>query len=80
MIAFANPISEFVSRNPSMKMLALALLVAIGLLLVAESFHHKIPKGYLYFAMAFAFGVEMLNIQVDKKRRSKRLKQDEAAS
>lgn len=79
MIAFAGPIARFVSANPSMKMLALALLVAIGMLLVAESFHHEIPKGYLYFAMAFAFGVEMLNIQVDKKRKKKRLKQAAAA-
>ncbi len=73
MIVFAGPIADFVNKNPSMKMLALALLVAIGLLLVAESFHHAIPKGYLYFAMAFSFGVEMLNIRVDKRRQRKKM-------
>ena len=79
MIAFAGPIANFVNKNPSIKMLALALLVAIGLLLVAEGFHVHVPKGYLYFAMAFSFGVEMLNIQVDKRRKKARLKKAGAA-
>jgi len=63
MVAFANAISEFITRHPSMKVLALAFLLMIGVLLVADSFGHEVPKGYVYFAMAFSVGVEMLNIR-----------------
>jgi len=56
-----------VSDHPSIKMLALAFLVVVGVVLVAEGFEHHIPKGYVYFAMAFSVGVEMLNIRYRKK-------------
>ena len=67
MMVFAKGISEFVSAHPSIKMLALAFLVVVGVVLVAEGFEHHIPKGYVYFAMAFSVGVEMLNIRYRKK-------------
>lgn len=67
MLAFVNQIGAFVERHPTIKMLALAFLILIGAMLVAEGFHQKIPKGYIYFAMAFAIGVEMLNMKVRAK-------------
>jgi predicted tellurium resistance membrane protein TerC len=67
MMVFARTISEFVSAHPSIKMLALAFLVVVGVVLVAEGFEHHIPKGYVYFAMAFSVAVEMLNIRYRKK-------------
>jgi predicted tellurium resistance membrane protein TerC len=63
MMLAAGPISDFVSRHPSIKMLALAFLILIGTALIAEGLHFKIPKGYIYFAMAFSLGVEMLNLR-----------------
>jgi len=63
MVIFANAISEFIARHPSMKVLALSFLLMIGVLLVADAFGHSVPKGYIYFAMAFSFGVELLNIR-----------------
>ena len=67
MMVFANGISRFVSEHPSIKMLALSFLVVVGVVLVAEGFEHHIPKGYVYFAMAFSVAVEMLNIRYRKK-------------
>ncbi len=64
MLFFAGSISDFVHRHPTLKMLALSFLLLIGVALVAESMHQPIPKGYLYFSMAFAFGVEMLNLRL----------------
>jgi predicted tellurium resistance membrane protein TerC len=64
MIAVAGSISEFIERHPTIKVLALAFLILVGMALVAESLHFEIPKGYLYFAMAFSIGVEMLNIRL----------------
>jgi len=64
MVVFAEAISGFVERHPTVKMLALSFLLLIGVLLVAEGFDQHIPKGYVYFAMAFAVGVEMLNLRV----------------
>ncbi len=64
MIAFANPIGEFVERHPTVKMLALAFLILIGCNLIAEGIEQPIPKGYTYFAMAFATLVELLNIKI----------------
>ncbi len=66
MMVFAGPIARFVDRRPSLKMLALAFLLLIGFMLVAEGFHYEVPKGYIYFAMAFALGVEMLNMRAEK--------------
>ncbi|WP_138480020.1 TerC family protein [Dyadobacter bucti] len=67
MIAFAGKIGDFVNNHPSIKILALSFLLMIGTLLVAEAFHYEIPKGYAYFAMAFSFLVELLNMKLDKK-------------
>ncbi len=67
MMAFAGPIGEFVHRHPTVKMLALSFLILIGVMLVAEGFHQKIPKGYIYFAMAFSILVELLNMKLRKK-------------
>ena len=68
MLTFANPVGNFVNRHPSMKILALAFLLLIGVLLTAEAFDQHIPKGYIYFAMAFSLGVELLNMRVRKAR------------
>jgi predicted tellurium resistance membrane protein TerC len=67
MMFSARPIGEFVDRHPTVKMLALAFLVMIGATLVAEGFDTHIPKGYIYFAMAFSVAVEALNIRLRKK-------------
>lgn len=64
MMVFARHIGEFIERHPTLKMLALSFLLLIGFVLVLESFHKEVPKGYIYFAMAFAFGVEMLNLRL----------------
>jgi predicted tellurium resistance membrane protein TerC len=70
MMVFAGPIGRFVSKHPTVKMLALAFLVAIGVVLIAEGFGTHIPKGYIYSAMLFSVMVEMLNIRL--RRRSSR--------
>lgn len=67
MILSAKSVGSFVEKHPSVKILALSFLVMIGTLLVAEAFHVHVPKGYIYFAMAFSFLVEVLNIQFRKK-------------
>jgi len=64
MMVFVNTISRFIEDHPTIKMLALSFLLLIGVSLVAESFHHEIPKGYIYFAMAFSIFVELLNLKV----------------
>ena len=79
MMVFANPVSEFVNKNPTIQMLGLAFLILIGFMLIAEGAHLShaiifgqsvgtIPKGYLYFAIAFSLGVEILNMRVRKKK------------
>jgi predicted tellurium resistance membrane protein TerC len=68
MMLFARPVSDFVERHPTVKMLALSFLILIGVSLVAESFDQHIPKGYIYFAMAFSVLVEMLNLKARKKK------------
>lgn len=75
MMFAAKPIGEFVEEHPTIKMLALAFLVLVGVALVAEGMHEEIPKGYLYFAMAFSFGVEMLNLRLRKKAQPVQLHQ-----
>jgi predicted tellurium resistance membrane protein TerC len=67
MLVFAGAISDFVNRHPTIKMLALSFLILIGVTLVGESLGQHIPKGYIYFSMAFAFGVEMLNLRLRTK-------------
>ena len=73
MMLFARAIGEFVSAHPSIKMLALSFLVVVGVVLIAEGFDHRVPKGYVYFAMAFSLGVEMLNITM-RKRNARKVK------
>jgi predicted tellurium resistance membrane protein TerC len=67
MLVFADVISDFIARTPSMKVLALAFLLLIGVLLVADAFGHHIDKGYVYFAMAFALAVELINMRARKR-------------
>ena len=64
MLIFAGRISDFIHRHPTLKMLALSFLLLIGCALIAEGFHKEIPKGYIYFAMAFSVGVESLNLRM----------------
>lgn len=68
MMLFAGAIRRFVSNHPSIKMLALSFLVAVGVVLIAEGFGHHVPKGYIYFAMTFSLTVEMLNIRMRRRR------------
>lgn len=67
MMLFAGTIGRFVSDHPTIKMLALSFLVVVGVVLIAEGFDQHVPKGYVYFAMAFSLGVEMLNIRLRKR-------------
>ena len=71
MMLAAGRVSAFVENNPTIKMLALSFLVLIGFALVVEGLDIHVPKGYLYFAMAFSFGVELLNIRASKRKRVK---------
>ncbi len=68
MMAFAKPIGEFVQKHPTVKMLALSFLLLIGVTLIAEGFDQHIPKGYIYFAMAFSVLVEILNLRLRKAK------------
>ena len=72
MLAASGVISRFVNQHPTIKMLALAFLILIGVLLVAEGLGQHVDKGYIYFAMAFSTLVEMLNLRVARKVRSER--------
>jgi predicted tellurium resistance membrane protein TerC len=67
MLLFSGYISDFVNRHPTVKILALSFLILIGVSLIAEAFHQSIPKGYIYFAMAFSLAVEMVNLKMKKK-------------
>ncbi len=67
MMVFARAIGEFVSAHPTIKMLALAFLVVIGVVLIAEGLGHHVPKGYIYSAMVFSVAVEMLNLRMRKR-------------
>ena len=71
MMLFANPISVFILRHPTLKMLALSFLILIGFVLVADGLGKHIEKGYIYFAMGFSFIVEMLNLKLRKKQENK---------
>jgi predicted tellurium resistance membrane protein TerC len=82
MMVFAGAVSDFVERHPTIKMLALSFLILIGVMLFADGLGKHIEKGYVYFAMAFSLGVEMLNIRLRKKSvpielRHARLEDDE---
>ena len=72
MMVAADPLAKFIEKNPTLVMLALAFLVMIGLVLIADGFGFHVPKGYIYAAMGFSVGVEILNI-IQRKRRSDKL-------
>jgi predicted tellurium resistance membrane protein TerC len=67
MLVFAKKISDFIHKHPAMKLLAISFLMMIGLVLVLEGLHVHVPKGYIYFSMAFALGIEFLNMKIRKK-------------
>ncbi len=69
MLLFAGRLARFIDRHPTFKMLALAFLLLIGIILVAEGLHQHIPRGYIYFAMGFSLFVEILNVKFTAKRR-----------
>ena len=71
MLVFAGKVSDFVEQNPTIKMLALSFLLLIGVMLVADGCGQHIPKGYVYFAMAFSLMVEMLNLRMHKAAQKK---------
>lgn len=73
MLVAARPIGDFVDRHPTIKMLALSFLILVGLALIAEGWDYHLPKGYIYFAMAFAVGVEMLNLRARARMRQEPL-------
>ena len=75
MMFFAKAIGDFVHRHPTVKMLALAFLLMIGVMLIADGLGHHIPKGYIYFSMAFSLFVEMLNLRAGHRERPVRLRQ-----
>jgi len=68
MMVFASGVSAFIGRHPTLKVLALSFLLLIGVMLVVEGLHQHVPKGYIYFAMAFSLSVESLNIRMRSKR------------
>jgi predicted tellurium resistance membrane protein TerC len=74
MMVFANAIGGFIERHPTMKVLALAFLILIGVLLIAEGAGQHLNRGYVYFAMAFSLGVELLNMRVRKVAEPVRLR------
>ena len=74
MMVASEPTSAFVQKHPTVKMLALSFLILVGVALLADAAHFHIPRGYLYFAMAFSLGVESLNLIAAKNRKKKKLK------
>ncbi|HEY4655825.1 MAG TPA: TerC family protein [Cyclobacteriaceae bacterium] len=73
MIAFSGRISGFIHKHPSLEVLALGFLILIGFMLFLEGLHYEIPKGYIYFAVAFSLLIEMINIRIRKKRKKAKL-------
>lgn len=77
MMVFAGKISEFISKHPSMEVLALGFLILIGFMLFLEGLEYEIPKGYIYFAVAFSLLIEMVNIRVRNRRKKNKAKEKE---
>lgn len=71
MLLFSKRISDFINQHPAMKILAVAFLIMIGTVLVIEGLHVHVPKGYIYVSMAFALGVELLNMRINRKGQPK---------
>lgn len=78
MLVFAKKISDFIHKHPAMKLLAISFLMMIGLVLVLEGLHVHVPKGYIYFSMAFALGVEVLNMKIRKNSKPVELHESRA--
>ncbi len=72
MMRYAGQISHFINTHPTMQMLALSFLILIGVMLVAEGFHQHVSKGYIYFAIAFSLGVELLNMRLRRRDQKKK--------
>lgn len=77
MLVFAKKISDFINNHPAMKLLAVSFLMMIGLVLVVEGLHVHVPKGYIYFAMAFSLGIEILNMKMRKGGKPVELKKSD---
>lgn len=77
MLIFSRKISDFINNHPAMKLLAISFLMMIGLVLVVEGLHIHVPKGYIYFAMAFSLGIEILNMKIRKRSKPVELKKDD---
>lgn len=77
MLVFSRKISDFINHHPAMKLLAVSFLMMIGLVLVLEGLHIHVPKGYIYFAMAFSLGIEILNMKIRKRSIPVELKKDD---
>lgn len=73
MLIFSKRVSDFINKHPAMKILAISFLVMIGTVLVIEGFHVHVPKGYIYFSMAFALGIEILNMRISRNRNPKNI-------
>jgi predicted tellurium resistance membrane protein TerC len=69
MLIFAGRIADFIEKHPTLQMLALSFLILIGFVLIAEAFHQEIPKGYIYFAVFFSMGVEVLNMRMKRNQK-----------
>lgn len=75
MLVASGPVSTFIQHHPTSKMLALSFLLLVGVALIADGLHYHVPRGYLYFAIAFSAGVEALNLWAGKRRRRRRAEQ-----
>ncbi len=73
MLVFVNKVSHFIDKHPTLKVLALSFLILIGFVLTLEGFHIEVKKAYIYFAMAFSLGVEMVNMKLRKKRKQSKV-------
>ncbi|WP_373520120.1 TerC family protein [Aquiflexum sp.] len=74
MMVFAGKISRFINKNPTLQVLALSFLILIGFMLLVEGFHVEVPKGYIYFAVFFSLGVELVNMRIRRKTEGKKVK------
>lgn len=77
MLLFSRKISDFINQHPAMKILAVSFLIMIGTVLVVEGFHVHVPKGYIYVSMAFALGVELLNMRISKPKQAVNVRRKE---
>jgi predicted tellurium resistance membrane protein TerC len=80
MLVAANPVGDFVNRHPTVKMLALSFLLLVGVALIADGLHFHIPRGYLYFAIAFSAGVEGLNLWAARARKRRAMERQRRAT